>query len=106
MSREKKPSKSIDLAAEIEKAKEKVKQLETKQREILLKERERNIKLVIALLKSEEIDVLPITVWQHAMPEIKNILNQLNASNSRIDNAGESTRVTADTPSSYRSEQD
>jgi nucleosome binding factor SPN SPT16 subunit len=62
------------LDEEIAAQREKLRKLELKQREQLRKERERNQKSVLELIKTERLDSVPSEVWREAMPKLKALL--------------------------------
>ena len=59
------------LDEEIAAQREKLKKLEDKQREIQRKDREKNQKAVLELIKAEKLDTISADQWRAAMPAIK-----------------------------------
>jgi Spy/CpxP family protein refolding chaperone len=59
------------LDEEIAAQREKLKKLEDKQREIQRKDREKNQKAVLELIKAEKLDTVSADQWRAAMPAIK-----------------------------------
>lgn len=67
--------KSRSLEEEIIAQRDKLKKLEDRFREKQRKEREKNQKLVIELIKSEKLDLVLIEKWRSSIPLIKKSLN-------------------------------
>lgn len=63
--------KAGSLDEEIQKAAEKLRRLQERQRDQQRKERERNQKAVLELIKAERLDVVPADQWKAALPKIK-----------------------------------
>ena len=68
--------KAGSLDEEIQKAAEKLRRLQERQRDQQRKERERNQKAVLELIKAERLDVVPAEQWKAALPKIKALLLQ------------------------------
>ena len=66
--------KARTLEEEIAAQREKLKKLEDRQREQQRKERERNQKAVLELIKAEKLDAVSAEQWRSAMPAIKSAL--------------------------------
>ncbi len=66
--------KAGSLDEEIQKAAEKLRRLQERQRDQQRKERERNQKAVLELIKAERLDVVPADQWKAALPKIKALL--------------------------------
>ena len=62
------------LDEEIAVQREKLRKLEERHRDQKRKERERNQKAVMELIKTERLDLIPSNIWREAMPKIKSIL--------------------------------
>ena len=70
-----KPSrKAKTLGEEIAAQREKLRKLGKQQREQQRKERERNQKAVMELIKTERLDTIPSNLWREAMPKIRALL--------------------------------
>lgn len=59
------------LEEEITAQREKLKKLEERQRDQQRKDRERNTKAVVELIKQEKLDMVTAEQWKDAMPAIK-----------------------------------
>ena len=59
---------------EISSTKEKLRKLEDRQKEQVKKERDRNQRAVLDIIKAEKLDVVSPEKWQEAMPKIRAIL--------------------------------
>jgi hypothetical protein len=66
--------KSKSLEDEINTQRAKLKKLEDRYKEQQRKEREKNYKLVVELLKAEKLDLVSIDQWRMALPIIKKSL--------------------------------
>ena len=66
--------KAGSLDEEIQKAAEKLRRLQERQRDQQRKERERNQKAVLELIKAERLDVVPAEQWKAALPKITALL--------------------------------
>lgn len=66
--------KAKTLDEEIAAQRDKLRKLEERQREQQRKERDRNQKAVMELIKAERLDVVPSDLWREAMPKIKALL--------------------------------
>ncbi|WP_156443859.1 hypothetical protein [Burkholderia savannae] len=62
------------LEDEITKARDKLRRLEEQHREQQRKDREKNAKAVLELLKSEKLDIIPAELWKNALPKIRALL--------------------------------
>ncbi|KVV25078.1 hypothetical protein WK78_03010 [Burkholderia cepacia] len=70
-----KPVRQVrSLEDEITKARDKLRRLEEQHREQQRKEREKNAKAVLELLKSEKLDIVPAELWKDALPKIRALL--------------------------------
>lgn len=73
--KEPKPEKrKITIEEEIAAQREKLKKLEERQRENIRKERERNGKAVMDMIRGEKLDLISAELWKEAMPTIKKAL--------------------------------
>ena len=63
--------KARTLEEEIAAQRDKLRKLEERQREQQRKERERNTKAVLELIRTEKLDTVPAEQWKAAMPTIK-----------------------------------
>ena len=71
----KKPKTSTrTIEEEIEFAEEKLRKLKDQKRLNDIKQRERNIRAVLDLLKTERLDVVSSDQWQKVLPEIRTLL--------------------------------
>ena len=66
--------KAKTLDEEIAAQREKLRKLGKQQREQQRKERERNQKAVMELIKTERLDTIPSNLWREAMPKIRALL--------------------------------
>ncbi len=62
------------LDEQISAQREKLRKLEDAQKEQLRRERERNQRAVLELIKSERLDAVSPDLWRKAMPKIKSLL--------------------------------
>ena len=62
--------KSLILENEIDVMRDKLKKLEEQHRLQVQKERDKNWKLVVDLIKSEKLDLISVDQWRLALPEI------------------------------------
>jgi len=69
--------RSKSLEDEIAKAEQRVRRLHDQQREAQKRERERNQRAVLDLLKTEKLDLIPAARWRDALPKIKDVLAQM-----------------------------
>lgn len=92
------------LDDEIAKARDKLRRLEEQQREQQRKDRERNVKAVLELLKSEKLDIVSAEVWKDALPQIRTLLTATEAKGSGgatgVTGAGKATTPKAAEPGS------
>ena len=75
------PSRSLD--EEISVAEAKLKALRDRRREEERKERERNLKAVLALIKDEGLDGVSVDLWKLAVPKLRGLLGLDDASSSK-----------------------
>lgn len=66
--------KPRSLEEEITVQREKLKKLEERQRENQRKDRERNTKAVLELIRAEKLDLVTAENWKSALPTIKEAL--------------------------------
>lgn len=66
--------KAKTLDEEIAAQRDKLRKLEERQRDQQRKEREKNQKAVMELIKTERLDAVPSELWREAMPKIKALL--------------------------------
>lgn len=66
--------KAKTLDEEIASQRDKLRKLEERQRDQQRKEREKNQKAVMELIKTERLDAVPSDLWREAMPKIKALL--------------------------------
>lgn len=66
--------KSKSLEEEIIAQRNKLKKLEDRHKEQQRKEKEKNYKLVLELIKSEKLDLVSVDQWRQSVPEIKKLL--------------------------------
>lgn len=66
--------KAKTLDEEIAAQRDKLRKLEERQRDQQRKEREKNQKAVMELIKTERLDAVPSDLWREAMPKIKALL--------------------------------
>lgn len=66
--------KPRSLEEEITVQREKLKKLEERQRENQRKDRERNTKAVLELIRAEKLDLVSAENWKSALPTIKEAL--------------------------------
>lgn len=66
--------KAKTLDEEIAAQRDKLRKLEERQRDHQRKEREKNQKAVMELIKTERLDAVPSDLWREAMPKIKALL--------------------------------
>ena len=70
-----KPARKVkSLDDEIAAAAEKLRRLQDRQKEQQRKEREKNQKAVMDLIKMERLDIVQPDIWREAMPKIKALL--------------------------------
>ena len=67
--------KSRELESELDVMRDKLKKLEEQHKQQVQKERDRNFKLIVDLIKSEKLDLMSADHWRTAMPEIKKSLD-------------------------------
>ena len=75
MPTKKSAKKSLALENEIDAMRVKLKKMEEQHKLQVQKEKDRNFKLVVDLIKSEKLDLISVDQWQLIMPKIKKILN-------------------------------
>ena len=73
------------LDDEILAQREKLRKLEERKREAQSRERERNIKAVLELIRAEKLDVVPAEQWKTAMVAIKRALHVENLDQSKTE---------------------
>lgn len=71
-----KAGKTLD--DEIQAAAEKLRKLQERKRESVRKERERNTKAVLDLLRDEKLDQVPAELWQKSLPQLRKLLQVEN----------------------------
>ena len=67
--------KSLVLENEIDVMRDKLKKLEEQHKLQVQKERDKNFKLVVDLIRTEKLDLISVDQWRLAMSEIKKSLN-------------------------------
>lgn len=62
------------LQDEINSAREKLRRLEEREKEQIKKDREKNQRLIVELLKTEKLDIVSVEQWKKVVPKLRELL--------------------------------
>jgi hypothetical protein len=81
--------KAKTIEEEIEAQQEKLRKLQEKKRKQEQRERERNEKAVLALIKREGLNTIPVEIWEKALPQMKKLIQEAETKKAEVEQTEE-----------------